>query len=132
MMVLSWDERGTFVPFTTAEELDGLLDRVRNEVAADGLPVMVTVLDGEDPEAPALSIGCGGPSSIAVWRAPDGTPQLLSHGDESGDGPVEFTFCGEPAKYPSEALISNEGARAAARDFAATGKRPDSLSWQQP
>lgn len=132
MMMLSWDERGTLVPFSSAEELDRLLDSVCDEVGDSTAPVVVTVLDADDLEGPALSIGCGGPYSVAVWRTPGAAAALLSHGDQPDGASMEFTFCGDPVKYPSSALISNELARAALRTFAATGAQPQATAWQQP
>lgn len=131
-MALSWDERGTLVPFSDTDELERLLDGVSGDVGDDRLPVIVTALDGDDPDAPALSIGCGGAVSVAVWRTPEATVSLLSHGDREDGAPGEFLFCGEPAKYPPSALISPESAREALRAFAASGTRPDGLQWQAP
>lgn len=131
-MMLSWDERGTLVPFSSVEELDQLLDGVRAEAAQNDQPVVVTVLDADDPDGPALSIGCGGSLSVAVWRTPEETAALLSCGDDDASGPAEFTFCGEPTKYPSSALVDNEFARAAMRAFVTSGTRPEEVRWQAP
>lgn len=131
MMVVSWDERGTLVPFSSAEELERLLDGVQDEIGDSGTPIVVTVLDADDLEGPALSIGCGGSSSVAVWRTPGTAATLLSHGDRPDGASMEFTFCGDPVKYPPSALISNQLARAAMRTFAATGAQPQEVAWQQ-
>lgn len=132
MMMLSWDERGTLVPFSSTEELDRLLDGLADEVTQADVPVMVTVLDSEDVDAPALSIACGGPLSVAVWRTPEETVAMLSQGDQEGEAHAKFSFCGESVTYPASALIASAEARAAVRAFVSSGARPEDVRWQHP
>lgn len=140
-MMLSWDERGTLVPVSSLEELEQLLDQVSAEAAERGSPLMVTMLDEDDPAGPALSIGCGAEYGVAVWHMPDrDPPSMVSRGkraDKAGkvnkagkaDKAVSFRFCGEPTEYEPGTLIPNEQAREAMRGFFGSGSRPDSVTW---
>ncbi|MGH3318611.1 MAG: Imm1 family immunity protein [Streptosporangiaceae bacterium] len=131
MMMLSWDERGSLAPVSSKEELDRLLDDVSGQAADGGSPCMATMLDADDPEGPALSIGCGASVSVAVWQLPSAPTSLVSHGEAERE-PLVFSYCGEDATYDPPAAIPNAQAREAMRAFYATGTRPDTFAWREP
>lgn len=133
--------RGGSRNLTTADELDTLLD----EITSSGRPQAVTIYPPgyhDDPDASpwdapaieALEIGIGHADRAYVrWLATGAV------GSEPGVPPwpegasdIAFDYGGDPIFCgPERARTTPQAARAAAREYVRTGRRPTGLTWTQ-
>lgn len=115
------------------EKFDAVLDSVRDA----GRPTWVEVVVDDNPDAHpddvvCLQIGLGADYSTVAFY--DANPSRRY--DSVGTLPMpnddkEFVVAGTPTAMEPQSAIPVEDARRAAREFAATGRRPESLNWRE-
>lgn len=112
-----------------AETLGALLDQVEAEAERLNRPSLPTLYDNKGR---SLAIGVGGGMSVVVWHD-DNDPDngdLLS----LGNSPIEevsFYYGNQYSFFPGSALVTNEDARRAMKEFIQSGQRPSNIRWQE-
>jgi hypothetical protein len=139
--VVTWG-RGGRRSVSTVAELDAALD----EATDPGVPRVVGIyppehFDGaaspwDEPLPPALQIGVGHPDrAFVLWLAPDGgvgvDPDVEPWPDGAAD--IAFDYGGDPIFVGADrGRVGPASARAAAREFVASGNRPTCVGWVDP
>ena len=117
----------------TAADLDAALDAITASATRSDKRFAALILPDVDLDdlPPALHIGIGHPErSYAQWISRDGggyaiEPDLSPWPDE-----ITFDHGGQPCfMQPRETRLSPSAARAAAREYVATGQRPRGVEW---
>lgn len=123
-------DRAIPVPVAGVSELDQLLDQVASNPDYREFPVLASIATGDDELV--LDILLGAPEfSFLVWH--EGFTDIqCSVGTLPQDPDLAFNFGGTRTDAYQNCLIPIEQARAAAREFAATGARPTTVGWQEP
>lgn len=114
----------------TADELDAALDQIA--VPPGGMPYSVAIFDLGESSYPLLEIGVGhSERSWAFHVAQDGDAAWGYQPEVEPMPGIIFDYAGQATEaWPERARLTPEAARAAAREFVASGgKRPASLSW---
>lgn len=115
------------------QEFDAILDSVRDS----GRPTWVEVVVDDDPDAHpddvvALHIGLGADYSTLAFYDDKPPHRYDSVGTVAmPDDDKEFVVGGTPTAMEPQSAIPVEDARRAAREFAATGRRPENVKWRE-
>ncbi|MFB6393540.1 Imm1 family immunity protein [Polymorphospora lycopeni] len=127
---ISWGRGAGSATVDSVTGLDTVLDSI---TPTGGLPYCVSLIvpDGSD-FPPMLQICVGHPErSFAYHVAADGSSGW-AHQPELDNGPAfTFDYAGTPTDaWPERTRVTPAGARAAAREFLASGGgRPSNLAW---
>lgn len=111
-------------------ELDEWLDRL-SAMAEQQDPFVVELVNATYG---ALGMGLGHPTSALAFKFGDDPPYYESAGPRARlklPGNACFYYQGQWSEFPPETLVPNETARAAMREFFATGKRPENIVWAE-
>jgi len=117
-------------PVADADELERLLDRLVAEAAATQ-PFIVELVSSTGAR---LGVGLGAPAgSVLSFKESDDPPYYVSAGrpESASESDVGFYYQGHWSEFPEEALLPMELARAAAKQFLATGERPKAVDWEE-
>ncbi|WP_322770697.1 Imm1 family immunity protein [Frankia sp. Cr1] len=127
---VEWGEGPQRAQIETVDELDVLLDRV--EVAARDQQrsvLAVIFLDG----ASFLTVGLGAAESFVGVDDQSTGQTWWSRGDRyQDDDEVEFYLGNQGSYYPRWVLIPAPTVREVVREMFTTGRRPDSIRWDEP
>jgi hypothetical protein len=128
---LAWDPDAEPVTAKDAGAVDALLRDLHRRFDTAGAPTLV-VLDREG-EHTSLAVGLGGNRAMLSWlRNGDPAEDLTSLGPgEDANGLVEFRYAGTESEFPTAVLIDLDDALTAAHDYAANGRRPGNVEWQE-
>jgi hypothetical protein len=123
-------DRATPVRISDLTALDSTLDQIAADPEYRRFPVLVSIAT-EDDEL-VLDVLLGVPAvSFLVWH--EGFTDIrCSTGTLPQDPDLAFNFGGTRTDAYQDCLIPVSDARAAVREFAATGLRPASIGWQEP
>lgn len=116
----------------TVDKLDGILDSVQKA----GHPVWVELVVDDDPDAHpddvvGLQLGLGAEYSTLAFYDDKPPHRFGSVGTlPMPDNAEVFVMGGTPTAMEPDSAVSIEDARRAAREFAATGGRPECVEWK--
>jgi hypothetical protein len=120
---LQWSEAVPPVEVRNGEQLDQLLDQLRPD-----FPISV-VLHAHGCEAHVL---LGLPDSFVYLDEVSPTRYFITVGDSHANGVVGFHLLGEHhTEFERRHLIPLSAARRALREFFDTGRRPESVQWEE-
>lgn len=131
---------------TTAEDVDSVLDGVREWVGSTGaLLMMIGFVDG-DEDSPLLQAGVNGDRGLLTYEGPDAPEGLLSDGKPEATGnskranakrasaaneAVSYFFQGTEAEFPRTAEVPFATVKEAVREFLVSeGKQPTTVAWR--
>jgi Immunity protein Imm1 len=119
------------VVLKTAEALDAVLDEASAEAQAKGRLNIVLL---SAPNRDWLSLVVGGDETVVSFNFGHGDPPYYaSVGDAQTNELVLTAFVGleHHTEFPRRWVIPTVAGRQAAREFLATGERPNSLRWEE-
>ncbi len=127
---VEWGEGPQRAQIETTDELDALLDRVEATVRDQQRSVLAVIfLD----EVTFLTVGLGADESFVGVDDQNTGQTWWSRGDRyQDDDDVEFYLGNQGSYYPCWVLIPASTAREVVREMFATGRRPDSIRWDEP
>ena len=111
--------------------LDATLDEASVEARAAG-KLNIVLLSA--PNRDWLSIVVGGEETVVGYNYGHGdAPYYVSAGEAQTDDPVMTAYVGleHHTEFPRRWVVAIAAGRQAAREFLATGKRPDSIEWTE-
>jgi hypothetical protein len=122
---------------STAQEFDDIARGVETQRGHGDAPFQIVIVPTDRNTNQArrgfLAIGVGNPDrAFAFWAGEGG-----GWGRESAVAPLTeelaFDYCGEWTQfYPDQTCVMPETAKAAAREYITTGRRPTGLTWWDP
>ena len=111
--------------------LDATLDEASAEARAAG-KLNIVLLTA--PNRDWLSIVVGGEETVVGYNYGHGDPPYyVSAGQAQTDDPVMTAYVGleHHTEFPRRWVVAVAAGRQAAREFLATGKRPESIEWAE-
>ncbi len=123
---IQWQAGQEPVVVESEEQLLQLLADAEEDAAEQPLVVEI-----RSPDKAALTIGLGQEASIATFASSVAPPYYVSSGGPGHDEPLVFYRYGHWTEFGSDAAISPDAAREAARRFVATGDRPSNIEWSE-
>ena len=82
------------------------------------------------PSGYFFSVGLGHERScLMYWESVD-PPYFQSRGIDQGE-PLDFAYDGHYTEVPATSLISRDAALQALTEFVETGRRPESVEWEE-
>ena len=82
------------------------------------------------PSGHFFAVGLGHERSCATYWDSADPPYFHSWGNEHGE-PVDFAYDGQHTEVPANSLVSRDAALRALAEFIETGRRPESMEWQE-
>jgi Immunity protein Imm1 len=111
--------------------LDATLDEASAEARTAG---KLNIILLTAPNRDWLSIVVGGEDTVVGYNCGHGdTPYYVSAGQVQTDDPIMTAYVGlkHHTEFPRQWVVAIDAGRQAAREFLATGKRPDSIEWTE-
>ena len=132
MIVIVWG-RDREESVSTVAEMDEVLDQIAAASVSADCGQLVSI-EREDADR-GLVIGVGLPERSMIEWSDDSDPEAASFAVEPAleraSGHLRFDFFGTPTDYgPAKTQITNQLARQAAREFAASGLKPSGIDWR--
>ncbi len=126
-VTVEWREHGEPVAVACSDDLSHLLDRIALESEPDRPPLVIVTNEGG-----SLTIGVGAPVSTLNHVLPSNDPPyMICLGDADAEGVIDFYIAGHHSQFLMRNTIPNGSARAAALEYAESGKLPDSVVWEE-
>lgn len=129
-MNVQW-QREDPVTVESLDALDALLDRLHDEAATAERLIAVTLHD--ENSGHGLIITVGADHAMAQWSDQPGIGEMTSRPSEPvnpGNVPrLPIDFGGQPSSVPANCFFPAEHARAGARTYFETGRRPPEIPW---
>ena len=116
---------------SSVEDLDAALNEASAEARAKS-KLNIVILSA--PNRDWLGIVVGGDETVVSFNYGHGNPPYYaSLGDDKTDEPVLTAFVGleHHTEFPRRWVVSSAAGRQAAREFLASGGRPNSLRWEE-
>lgn len=83
------------------------------------------------PNGHFFALGLGHERSCAMYWESTEPPYFQSRGTLDAGEPIDFAYDGQHTEVPATALISREAALRALTEFVETGRRPESVEWEE-
>lgn len=126
-VTVEWKEHSEPVAVACADDLSRLLDRIASESKPDWPRLAVISNEGG-----SLTIGLGGPVGTLNHVPPSNDPPyMICLGDPDAEGVIDFYLAGHHTQFLMRNSIPNALARAAALEYAESGKLPNSVAWEE-
>jgi hypothetical protein len=123
---VNWLVHGDEVVVDSPEQLARLLDRIAAESDPSHPPLVEIGNQGG-----VLTVGLGAPVSTLNHVPPSGDPPyMICVGDGNDEGLIDFFYFGHHSQFAARHTIPNELARAAALEYAESGRLPESVTWE--
>jgi hypothetical protein len=123
---LQWRPQQVPVRVEFHSQLDRLLDLAERDAKQAQI-----ICELRSPDGASLTIGLNGEVSVATFATSGARLYFVSDGGPTDGLPLVFFRDGHWSEFDSQSAISNEAAREAAREFRATGGRPDNIAWRE-
>ena len=119
------------VTVTTPDEVDALIDRVRDE-SPEQAPILMQLYIADDVYAQELSAGIRGDRGVLRYSGRNWPEGVYSTGDGPiGPEPLAYFYMDNHTEFPPNAEVPLATVRQAVRDFLTTsGDRPSGVDWQ--
>ena len=126
-VTVEWREDSEPVAVTCSEDLSRLLDGLASGFES-AQPSLVVIYN----EGGALTVGVGASVSTLNHVPPSNDPPyMISLGNADEEGVIDFYLAGHHTQLLMRHTIPNGLARAAALEYAGSGKLPDSVAWEE-
>lgn len=113
------------------DALDALLDTLHDQAANTERLIAVTLYHREP--GPGLIITVGADHAVAQWSERPGIGEMTSRPSEPVDPgnvtSLPIDYGGQPSSVPANCFFPAEDARAGARTYFETGRRPTQIPW---
>lgn len=114
---------------TSVEELDAMMDRLADTGRATWLELAIPGATNHPYDSTVLLVGLGHEfGSLTFTEAGNEGRRYDSAGRDVPEG-TRYDYLGEPTSVPADSAVDLDLARAAAREFLTTGRRPTSVQW---
>lgn len=154
-ILIAWQPGRPPLTAETPHEVETHLQTLHTQLQEQRTPTLVAV--ERAGEVTSLAVGLGGNAAMLSWLRNDDTSEDLvsrghnpatsdpplgslgTHSDtdtsdadprDATDNVVQFMYAGAESEYPTTVLLDVQTAIAAAREYAATGRRPEAVDWQ--
>jgi Immunity protein Imm1 len=125
-VTVEWQEHSKPVAVDCPDDLSRLLDHITSESEPDR-PALAIICN----EGGSLTIGLSGPVGTLNHVLPSNDPPyMICLGNPDAEGVIDFYLGGHHTQYLMRNTIPNALARAAALEYAESGKLPNSVAWE--
>jgi hypothetical protein len=127
---LVYIDRDDPVSVQSVAELDAFLDRVAATPRYQRFPVVADIVSADDRYILQILLGRTD-ASFLIWNIADESIEA-SVGTVLVKGDIVFNYGGSRTDAYDDTTIPVDIARAAAREFLQTGRRPSGVEWKTP